>query len=285
MREDIGFVLQHHKEADATEIAEVLWLSRFLPKERSKKEKLFKQADEKSTQNQESKKQLPQDVSHVIVISQEKKSPTPKEHTSKKNYTPIRNKDSLSSYGVTMPHKATFFSVKEQFSSLRIKQKRVSSKEIDEVKSADYIANTGIFNPIFKLEKFYEPYFDLNILIDTNESMFLWQESIEFFVEELRFSNYFREVSVIRFNSGQKQVTFKKSATLNEEKVINLVFTDTVGEAWRNNQMFLLLDAFSKKSFTAIVSMLPKQMWMRTSLREGESRFMKIVNSLLATEL
>jgi formylglycine-generating enzyme required for sulfatase activity len=272
VRENIEFVLKYHKEADATQIAEVLWLSQFLPKE-ERKEKTFLKKDTPSAK--EVTEHLPREVVHIIVISKKRDVSSTKNTAPQKKYGVIRNKNSSSSYGAKIEYKSTHFSVKEQFSSLRIKQKRVSLKEIDEVKSADYIANTGIFNPIFKLEKFYEPYFNLNILIDTNESMFLWQESIKHFVEELKYSNYFREVRHFNFNSGQEQVVFKNRAILQQEKVLNLVFTDTVGRAWRNNRMFLLLDEFSKTSFTAIVSMLPKQMWQRTSLREGESRFMK----------
>jgi len=275
VRENIEFVLKHHKEADATQIAEVLWLSQFLPKEKKKKQKEKKFLKKDTPSAKEVTESLPREVVHTVVISRKRDVSSTKNIAPQKKHSVIRNKNSSSSYGAKIEYKPTHFSVKEQFSSLRIKQKRVSLKEIDEVKSADYIANTGIFNPIFKLEKFYEPYFNLNILIDTNESMFLWQESIKHFVEELKYSNYFREVRHFNFNSGQEQVVFKNRATLQQEKVLNLVFTDTVGRAWRNNQMFLLLDEFSKTSFTAIVSMLPKQMWQRTSLREGESRFMK----------
>ncbi len=271
MREDIEFVVQQYKDADATQIAEVLWLSKFLPKGKEKKENAFKE----NAEPKDVIERLPKDVTHTIIISKGSKS-LEKDVKSTKNYTPIRNKNSNSSYGVNLDSKPIFSPIKEQFSLLRVKQKRVSNKEIDEVKSAEYIANTGIFNPIFKLEKFYRPYFALNVLIDTNESMFLWEESIEYFIKELKHSYDFTEVTYIEFNSAKEQVELKnRRAKLGQSKTLNLVFADTVGKAWRNNQMFLLLDAFSKGSFTAIVSMLPKQMWQRTSLREGERRFMK----------
>lgn len=271
MREDIEFILNHDKKADATQIAEVLWLSKYLPKGKTKQKKI----DENLTAYQEIEKEhLPREVSHEVIISDGTKSSKTK-HKSQKNYSVIRQENSDSSYGLNVGYTPSFVPIKEQFSSLRLKQKKLSTKEIDEVKSADYIANTGIFNPIFKLEKFYEPYFSLNILVDSNESMFLWKESIEHVIKELKTSNYFTKVKYFIFDSSKEKVAFPNTTMLKEEKVLNLVFTDTVGKAWRNNQMYLLLDEFSKKSFTAIVSMLPKQMWQRTSLEEGERRFMK----------
>jgi len=289
MREEIEFILKHNKDADATQIAEVLWLSKFLPKKEKPINSFFKKAiipffkffkkssgtfSKKSIKAKNINSNLPKEVTHTIVISKSQKNPSSPTKSKKNAYTPIRQKSSAS-YGGYIPLETELIFIKEQFRLLKIKQIKISKKELDENKSAEYTANTNIIHPIFKTEKLYKPYFDLNIVVDSSKSMFLWQESIEFLIQELKYSTYFKNVKIIKFNSDENLENFKYIKKLNQPKQINLIITDTVGKAWHNNQMYLLINKFSSKSFSAIVSMLPKQMWLRTSLREGESIYLK----------
>jgi hypothetical protein len=282
MREVIEFISSYQKDIDATQIAEVLWLSQFFdkkPESASEKEPIPQSKSfTKSTESQ-----LPKEVSHTIKLSEESKH---EKELSKKQYSVERNSRGNSVYATKLALERSFPNIATQFTPLQIKQTQISRKKIDESKSADYFATTDIFNPIFQTEKFYDAYFDLNIVVDQNESMFLWDEEIKHFIQSMNFSKDFYQIRIFDFDSSLEKVVLKSRKTEQEytynasifkqKKTLTLMFSDVVGNAWRSNQMFSLLNEWSKYAFVAIVSMLPKQMWQRTSLREGESRFMKM---------
>ncbi|MDQ7086053.1 MAG: formylglycine-generating enzyme family protein [Sulfurovum sp.] len=279
MKELVAFISTHQKESDATQIAEVLWLSQFLNASKDVKVEDPKPSKQAVPQNKTSN--LARDVSHKVSISSAQY-----EVEETHNHSLEQQENSNSFYASNIERKANFPNINEQFSLLKLKQKRVSTKEIDENKSADYIASTGIFNPIFREEKFYDAYFDLNIIIDTHESMFLWTEAITHFKKSLQFSKYLNKIHIFECDSSQNEIVFKnqktgtkfttETAIFKQKECFTLFFTDVTGSVWQNNKMFMLLNGWSKASFTAIVSMLPKHMWQRTALRDGESRFLKM---------
>jgi formylglycine-generating enzyme required for sulfatase activity len=280
---DEGFVekiLKVDEHADATQMAEILWLNSIISSKALHKtttQDLTSVKDE--TFNNEIKVEkhssLPQDVPHTIVIQE----------ASKNEYGYENDENSEGIYGVYIEHEKRFPDIVKQFQSLKIKQKKFSSQEINESKTADYIANTGFFYPIFKEVKKRESYFGLTIIIDTHESMFLWDEALNHATKSLLNANVFKEVSIYVFDSSKSEVELKEMLTgrkisldsplFKQEKYLTLIFTDVVGRLWRNKSMFTVLDMWSKYSLTTIVSMLPKRMWQKTPLRLGISQYLK----------
>ena len=271
----------YREDIDATQIAEILWLQKTIgfknkhtsPDIANPVEKPLPK-DEKS---QESIK-LPRDVLHTVVINSAKKR-----NEKSTQHGLEKNQNSNSFYGVKFRYKEKFPDIVKQFQLLKLKQNSLDKNVLDEKKSADYMATTGLFHPIFRKEKTRRSYLNLNLVIDINDSMFLWEESIKHFKKSLQKANVFEKISIFELESQHKEVVLRHGVSrksikpnahvFKEQKTLTLVVSDVVGNVWHSGTMFNLLDLWSKHSFVAIVSMLPKNMWERTPLRDGVTLF------------
>ncbi len=278
MKNIIEQITNQNQDADATQIAEVLWLSQFLPKGRFGTAKQNETTFKTNTHTPiHFAPNLPKDVTHTITIS------SPKLQTDEvATIEPTAH--SSSSYSVDIPNRDYLPPIGRQFKDLLVKQYKQSQELLDETKSAEYVASTGLFYPIFAQEKLYGSYFDLHIVADSSSSMFLWREYIEHFVNSLKFSREFGRVRYFEMDSSadsleiydrQKRSKISStSAIFKQKRTLTLLFSDIVGQRWKSGQMLGLLEGWSHYSLVAIVSMLPRYMWQRTALRRGESRFM-----------
>jgi len=274
----VEFISESHQDVDATQIAEVLWLSQFLPQSSPKAQETSEPIASHSTTPSDTTQTLPRDLSHTIIISSPNTTDDPVSTIESTAY-------SRSSYSIYMPQPTTLPPIRRQFEALVVKQYKESQKILDETRTVEHIASTGLFYPIFDQEKIYDSYFDLHIVVDTNSSMFLWREHIDHFIESLGQAREFDRVRLFELDSSstpleiydphKKSRVSTKAPAFKQKRVLTLLFSDVVGRAWRGNEMLTLLEEWSKHSLVAIVSMLPKYMWQRTALRSGESRFMK----------
>ena len=280
IEEFVEKILRVDEHVDATQMAEILWLNSIMSsKVLSKTTTQNLPSVEKDTPPNETREEesssLPQDVSHKVVIYE----------ASENEYSYENNESSEGIYGAYIEHENKFPDIVKQFQALKIKQKKQSTQELNESKTADYIANTGFFHPIFKEVKKRESYLGLTMIIDSHESMFLWDEALKHATKSLLNANVFKEVSIYVFDSSKSEVELKEMLTgrkvsldsplFKQEKRLTLVFTDVVGKLWRDKSMFTVLNEWSKYSLTAIVSMLPKRMWQKTPLRLGISQYLK----------
>ncbi len=277
-------LITYKKDIDAIQIAEILWLSQFMSSESSEvEEKPKSTSDIDDTEIEEPiEEDLPSSEDEVPEPIDES---TPIHEDKKQKYGFDKEQDNGSSYATNIVKKEKFPKIEKQFQSLKVKQNRISKQVLDEVKTADYIATTGYFHPIFSEIKSKESYFSLHIIIDKSESMFLWESYTNHFIKSMKFSTIFTHIHIFELDSSQKEPSVSAinsdhsinldSAIFREEKSITLVFSDITGNSWKSNEMFKILGKWSKGSFVTIVSMLPKRMWKKTPLRQGISLFMK----------
>jgi len=270
-------LIAYQEDIDATQIAEILWLSQFMGGESSKIEEPKPTPNRKSQEIKEPIKDLPP------IEESETVNHTSTPQKQKTNYGFDKEQEG-STYSTHIHKKEKFPNIEKQFNSLRVKQKKISKKSIDEIKTADYIATTGYFHPIFSEVKSKGSYFTLHIIIDRSESIFLWESYTQHFIKSMKFSKTFKKIRIFELNSSKKEPSITilnshsiniNSATFREDKSLTLIFSDITGNSWKSNRMFEVLDSWSKGSFVAIVSMLPKRMWRKTPLRQGISLFMK----------
>ena len=287
-------LLTYKKDIDAIQIAEILWLTKTisqstipkadnllsgLKKEHNKQEHPDNDTREEENNPSTDKKDdsLPEEIEHTIVI-QKVKEQSPEYG--------LESNANTSSYVTDIVHKHKYPNIIKQFQSLRIKQKRLDKTLLDEDKSADYIATTELFHPIFKENKNRESYLTLHLIVDINESMFLWEDTIEHFKKSLLNAKLFEDMVIFNLDSKEEKATLSyakskrkiepTSNIFKKEKSLTLLFTDVIGKAWRTNDVFKrILIPWSKHTFVTIVSMLPKRMWQRTPLHQGVSLFMK----------
>lgn len=271
------------RDIDAMQMSEILWLSSIITSQSQNASTDKTDKPDETLPKPETIDNsigLPRTVTHNIVISSAKDE---REERSEYGYE-LDNK-AQGIYATHITHTQRFPDIVKQFQALRIKQKRLSNKALNESKTADYIATTGLYNPIFREVKERGGYLSLTMIVDRHESMFLWEEALNHFIKSLLHANIFKEVSIYAFDSGESEVLLRDTTTgrrvsvdsplLKTEKCLTLLFTDVVGKLWRDKTMFGLLDEWSKYALTAIVSMLPKRMWQKTPLRLGISQYMK----------
>ncbi len=282
-------LISYDNSIDAIQISEILWLSQFMG---SSSEPI-----ETSTPPLDNSKPLDgvdndrdNNIEDEIDTKEEKQEeqdyPTPNTPQKERGDYGFDKKDDIRSvFSTNVTKKEKLPAIDKQFSSLKVKQKTISSDILDDSKTADYIATTGYFHPIFKEEKSKKSYFNLHIIIDQSESIFLWEKYVEHFIKSVKFSTNFKSIKIFNLESNQDNVTVSyansnhkiktNSALFKDSQSITLVFSDITGKAWKSNMMFKILEKWSKGSFVAIVSMLPKRMWKKTPLRQGINIFTK----------
>lgn len=150
-------------------------------------------------------------------------------------------------------------------------------KILDEDKTVERIADTGVWQPVLKPET--ELLLDVALVFDTSPSMSLWQR----FAEDLRqvFSHYgiFRDLRIWKLHhksnlaTGEVQLTSLSGAIHNPSELLLgsgrravMIISDCVAPAWHDGRMRELVGIWSAKLPTAIVQVFPERLWSRTAL-------------------
>ncbi|MEA5472547.1 SAV_2336 N-terminal domain-related protein, partial [Spirulina sp. 06S082] len=153
---------------------------------------------------------------------------------------------------------------------------------LDEAKTSQNIAETGVWLPV--LQPTLEPWLDLELVVDESLSMHLWRRAIAEWVRLLKNYGIFRNVRIwgllvedgrvgIRRGIGGigKNQRFRSPDELVDPtgRRLVLVVSDCVSSFWREGKMVAVLEAWGKRQPMAIVQMLPRWLWGRTSLGRG----------------
>jgi formylglycine-generating enzyme required for sulfatase activity len=150
-------------------------------------------------------------------------------------------------------------------------------KILDEDKTVERIADTGVWQPVLKPET--ELLLDVALVFDTSPSMSLWQR----FAEDLRqvFSHYgiFRDLRIWKLHhksnlaTGEVQLTSLSGAIHNPSELLLgsgrravMIISDCVAPAWHDGRMRELVGIWSAKLPTAIIQVFPERLWSRTAL-------------------
>ena len=276
----VDAIYDENLNIDAMQIAEALWLSQFMDS--------YDGSVESPPEDEEidyrSKESLPRDMTHTVIISGSRKyketEDKPEENQGQAGFDKGNNRHST--YSASFEYYRDSTDIGKRFQTLRFKQKKISDQELDEDRTAEYITNTGLFHPVFAEIKTVQKYFHLHIIIDNAPSMFLWQDRVDEFVKSVRSVQVFEDISIYELDSGEgdKPTLYRRhsreglsyrSALFSREKTLTLILSDIVGKQWRSAVMLKVLEYWSRYTFVAIVSMLPKRMWERTPLRLGAS--------------
>jgi len=286
-------IVQYKSEIDATQIAEVLWLSSFMTASKSQQHDKEDKTKEKKLESSVKTLHLPKEIKHTVIINAGQKTENEEEQSLE------WASNCSSSFSTYIPKKEVKeFKLEKEFTLLRIKTSQ-ESNEFDEEKSADYMATTDLFEPFYKNLKLRSNHFSLLLVIDTNSSMFLWDESIKKFVEGIEKVRVFKRMEICYVDSSENTASFKRKQStttidyddhfFKKQNRLILTLSDVVGKSWRSNQMFQVLEFWSDYAFVTLISMLPQSMWQKTPLRQGVSLFVSskkvpVKNSELESE-
>ncbi|WP_431933291.1 SAV_2336 N-terminal domain-related protein [Nonomuraea jabiensis] len=153
-----------------------------------------------------------------------------------------------------------------------LKQHRASSAvmDINEAATADWIADTGQWMPIFT--PVAERWLDLTLVADTGPSMLMWAPLVEELCEALAQLGAFRDIQVY-FLSGTGISRQFGGPSLPPQTLIDpsgrrlvLVLSDCSGRRWWNGRAQTMLHKWARHGPVAVLQPLPERMWRRTAL-------------------
>jgi hypothetical protein len=157
-------------------------------------------------------------------------------------------------------------------------------------------AEERLFAPVIRAMK--ERRFSLHLVIDQGGSGLVWQESIKELYRLLAHLGVLRDIrrwycdsdspndTLLLFQNAIKQQVFPAHKLQREEnRHIILLVSDCAGQAWFDGRMLATLEHWSKHSSTAILQLMPPQLWKRTVLGQEVEVYARLKNSLQPSQL
>ncbi|MFF5522795.1 SAV_2336 N-terminal domain-related protein [Streptomyces coeruleorubidus] len=153
------------------------------------------------------------------------------------------------------------------------------SDEIDDARTVDLIAETGVLDVVLKPK--HEKWLDVALVVDDGVSMRVWEETFRELRAVLDRAGAFRRVRAygldtrtpggpvlhsVPFRPGSPRVTPKALCTADRRTAV-LVMSDAVGERWHLGDVDPLLMHCAEHCPTAILQPLPRRLWAGIPLR------------------
>ncbi|WP_431965023.1 FxSxx-COOH system tetratricopeptide repeat protein [Actinacidiphila sp. bgisy160] len=139
--------------------------------------------------------------------------------------------------------------------------------DMDEDATAERAASEGWWLPVRR--PVMERRHDLWLIVDASASMALWQDVVPVFVDMVESAALFRTVSTTRVDLSEAGPRARRDGhSLHRPRELRsgtdcpvLVITDAVAETWRNGEAAAFLNAKGRISPTAVLSLLPQELW------------------------
>ncbi|RLA72579.1 MAG: hypothetical protein DRG30_07205, partial [Epsilonproteobacteria bacterium] len=266
-------------EGDVENIADLLWLSQYTgistPKETqtAHKPKKENRPPESQDNSQQQKQSTPIANKEALELHTKQHNCTGK--SAKRPAIPIKSPQKLA-----LSHYREWERI---FKFINLEKESLNQEELDEERTIEQIATSGIYDLQFKSTK--EKKFSLTLIIDTSESMELWEELIVSFKNMLYTQGVFRQITLYYLDTKEPQAklyhdnkckrpTKPKNVVINGRENLLWVLSDCISASWKSGNAFELVELWSRYSLSSIVQMFPKEMWMGTMLYQAkQSRF------------
>ncbi|GHJ35920.1 tetratricopeptide repeat protein [Streptomyces sp. TS71-3] len=159
----------------------------------------------------------------------------------------------------------------------------VSSTTLDEDRTADRAAESGLVQPVLRPERRREA--RLLLVMDASTSTVVWQQALDELRQVCERAGAFREVQVQYLHATDEGLpgyapTPERTGPLHAPEQLSdptgrrltLVLSDCAGPMWRSGQIHRLLYRWATTAPVAVVQPLPQRMWLRTHLpaRRGQ---------------
>jgi Tetratricopeptide repeat len=156
---------------------------------------------------------------------------------------------------------------------LRVGASSRTVQYLDEEKTAQRIAETGIWQPEMRAAP--ERWLDLALVVDDGASMIVWRRTVIELQAILEQLAAFRDVRVWRVNTDEENLVLRTGSVAVESgrspnelidptrRRVVLVFSDCIGRAWGEGRASALLERWAKAGPVAIVQPLPQRLWWR----------------------
>jgi len=274
---DVGIV------PTSTDLADILWLAKFLDKSDTSIDKKHK---DKNQEKVLTKKDAAKHSKNETKQSETKGKLLPKtsDHTHTQN---IENKSGIEPLLFKTPTGSALPGKLLISRALRPLMRKVPSRTsitFDENKTADAIAESDTWLPVMKPTS--TQWLDVVMLVDESPSMIIWYETIlelkKIFEEQGAFKNvqlwgfYFNEdenfMSLhpgFSFDYSQRQSSNPKELIDPANRRLILVVSDCVSSCWHNGNVSKMLKIWENNTRVTIIQMLPYHLWDRTALKKA----------------
>jgi cell division protein FtsZ len=263
-------------------IAELLWLSKFTGTQTLVKEEIEDKKNQEPNPTPEIEDdEVEEDEPSIESEMEEEQEDDLEVHTDNQENNTSSSKQK-SAKAIQSPKKLALDHYREwerAFKFINLKRLSKSRYELDEEKTVENIASTKVFDLVFK--RVEEKSFFLTLVIDQGETMELWKELIKNFEQMLmtmgvfsRISIYYwdtkKEKPILYVDKALKREASEKLVVIDGQRNLVWVMSDCIASSWKSGKAFKSIDRWSTKSFTSILQMFPKEMWMGTMLFKGK---------------
>ncbi|WP_405806150.1 SAV_2336 family protein [Streptomyces sp. NBC_00210] len=138
---------------------------------------------------------------------------------------------------------------------------RLVRREIDEVATADRAADTGLVVPVLRTVRRREA--RLALVMDVSSSNVVWDKALDELRQVCERAGAFREVAVHHLREDEPTPAQLGDPT---GRQLTVVLSDCAGPMWRGGRMQRLLHTWASTAPVAVVQPLPQRMWRRTHL-------------------
>jgi len=263
-------------------IADLLWLSTFTGMQSLVKEEVEdKKSQESSPKPEIEDDEVEEDEPNIEPEQEEEQEDDLEVHTDNQEDNTSSSKQK-SAKAIQSPKKLALDHYREWEKAFKFINLKTASKnryELDEEKTVENIASTKVFDLVFKQVE--EKSFFLTLVIDQGETMELWSELIKNFEQMLmtmgvfsRITIYYwdtkKEKPILYVDKALKREASEKLVVIDGQRNLVWVMSDCIAPAWKSGEAFKSIDRWATKSFTSILQMFPKEMWMGTMLFKGK---------------
>ncbi|TVR65812.1 MAG: hypothetical protein EA420_02420, partial [Candidatus Competibacteraceae bacterium] len=270
----IGALAGAGLRADDRELAEMLWLSRFLSAPATEMPPAIPAPE-------------PEELAFARPLSipsaeagKEKPQPSwpPTERTTpvySVSLTGVESKP-LAGRKIRVPGAAALPAALEIARALRPFSRRFPSRQrfvFDEEATVRHAADGGPLTPI--LRPAMERWFEIALVVEETPAMAVWRQTIAELQRLLAGQGAFRDVRLFRFRSADTTIEIFSRSGIRRDvpqlmdsdgRRLILVASDCVSPGWRNGAMAKVLVQWGARMPVAIVQMLPETLWRHTAL-------------------
>ena len=266
-------ILRVDSESPAELLADALWLASVLPTEIADNQSGAKPCTSPPTVpsiGQESPPNLAEHQTGGI-----KRSPSSGPVPVYPSQTPVEGEEFSPATFVAIPAADALPKRLEIERALKPFLKRFPSRkqeQLDADKTAQASADRRMVTPIF--EPSPERWFDVVLLVEKDDAMEVWTDTVKDFQILLGRHGAFRNVRLIQFSTGRSisfytasgQPLSPRSIVDPEGRRLCLFLTHGASSGWRQESLVNFLRMLGRRNVVAILQMLPQRAWSHTAL-------------------